>query len=457
MSTTLERTEPSGNGSAFDKRSGPERVPARTSIPWTRIALAAVAAVVVLYVGGHWLFYDRFRVTTDDAYVDTDQVMAMSRISERVTAVLVDANQAVHRGQPLVILDDTNARARLALARDTLRSLEASALAAARNADLEHELQSAQLHSGGSGVDAARRTADVADSQALAADRAVSVARAGVDSARSAVTVAEAAIPGARRALQQAENDRRRTEKLGRAGYVSASAVDAARTAVAQARSTYDAATANVGTARANVREAEAKLVQAEANANATRAASEAARAQVRIAEGKLEESAAPSRVGDKRALASAAFASASAAAAQVRLAQLDLDSTRIVAPVDGRVSARNVEAGQTVTPGQALITIAPAHRIFITANYKETQMAKIRLGSPVEITVDACRGQGFRGSVIGVNPVAQSALSTLPTLTAPTNFVKVPQRIPVRISLPAVKTCVFRPGMSVETAVLTK
>jgi membrane fusion protein (multidrug efflux system) len=129
---------------------------------------------------------------------------------------------------------------------------------------------------------------------------------------------------------------------------------------------------------------------------------------------------------------------------------------SRILAPVDGWVSARNAEEGQSLTAGQAIVTISPANRIYVTANYKETQINRIRPGMPVDISIDACGGAKVRGTVIGFAPVAQNALSSLPTLSAPTNFVKVTQRVPVRISLPArAGSCVFRPGTAVETSVL--
>jgi membrane fusion protein (multidrug efflux system) len=105
---------------------------------------------------------------------------------------------------------------------------------------------------------------------------------------------------------------------------------------------------------------------------------------------------------------------------------------------------------------GQTVITLSPADRIYVTANYKETQIHRIRPGMPVEISVDACGGAKVRGSVVGFAPVAQNALSTLPTLSAPTNFVKVAQRVPIRIALPSASaSCVFRPGTAVETAVV--
>lgn len=432
--------------------------PASTRLPWTRILLVAAAVGLCVFFAGHWLFYDRFRISTDDAFIDTDQVMAMSRISERVAEVYVQANQPVKKGQLLVQLDDAPERARLALAKGNLRSLDAAASAAQQSASLERQTQSAELHGEGGALDAARRAADAAESQAVAADRTVGVGQADLASARAAANGADAAVPAALRALRHAESERSRNAQLMRDGYVSASTLDAAETALAQARSGYESALAAASTAHAAVRQADAKLAQARANAAAAHSASAQARAQVPVAQAKLEQSAAPSRVPDKEALQSAAAASAGASAAQVRLAELDLQSTRILSPVDGWVSSRNVQVGQIVSPGQALITIAPANHVFVTANYKETQMRGIRAGAIAEITVDACRGQTFRGTVESVNPVAQSALSTMPTLTAPSNFVKVPQRIPVRISLPADgRGCVFRPGMSVETAILTK
>ena len=451
---TLERV-PTTSGDDDTPLGAP---PARKRSSLLRIALLVAALVAAVWFGGHWALYDRFRVTTDDAIIDTDQVMTMSRINERVASVLVDANQRVRRGQTLVLLDDADERARLALALENRRSLQASALAASRAADLEGELQHAQMRSGAGSVAAAEQASALTAAQAQAATQTVSVARAQVDAARADVRTADAAVPAAADALRKAQADRTRTEDLSREGYVSASAVESAANAVSQAQSAFDAARAQSEAARVKVRTAEAQLAQAQANADAAQSAVSASQAQVPVAQGKLEENSAPSRVLDKRAVADAALANAAATDAQLRIAQHDLEATRIISPIDGWVSARNVEPGQMVSPGQALITISPANRLFVTANYKETQLSRVRAGAPVEISVDACRGQTFKGTVIGLAPVAQSALSTLPTLTAPSNFVKVAQRVPVRISLPRDSgSCVFRPGMSVETSVLSQ
>ena len=433
----------------------PVRRPPRR-IPWLGIVAGVVIVAFALYFGGHWYFYDRHRVYTDDAMIDTNQIYVTSKIAERVARVAVDENQYVHRGQTLVVLDDANERAALELAEQNQRALRATASAARDAASLEGELQTAQVHEQAGGVDAARRSQSLSQSQAVAAQRAVAVAQAQIASARSQLVSAQAAVPAAKEALRKAQSDRDRNEALARQGYVAQTVIDASVAAVSQARATYDAAVAQTQTARAAVGMAEAGLAQQRANVAAATSGTSASAAQIPIAQAKTAEAAAPSRVANKLHEADAAGSQADAMAAQVRMARLALRDTRIVAPVDGWVAARNAEEGQSLTPGQAVVTISPAHRIFVTANYKETQIDRIRPGMPVDISVDACGGTKVRGTVIGFAPVAQNALSTLPTLSAPTNFVKVTQRVPIRIALPpSGGRCVFRPGTAVETSVV--
>ena len=422
---------------------------------WLRLA-AAVAVLVAAYFTGHWLLVDRHRVNTDDAMIDTDQVYVTSRVAERIARILVEQNQFVRRGQTLTILDDANERVALELARSNLRSLRASASAAGNAAMLESELQSAQVHQQAGGVDAARKSVQLARSQAGAALRGIEVAQAQVTAARSQLVAAQASVPAANEGLRKAQADYDRLATLAREGYVAATTIDSARAAVAQARAAAGAAAAQVEAARASVRTAEAALAQQRANVTAAMSGTAASAAQIPIAQAKTDEVAAPSRVANKRNAALAADSQADVMAAQVRIAELALRDTRITAPVDGWVSARNAADGQMLAPGQAVVTISPADRIYVTANYKETQIHRIRAGMPVDISVDACGGLKVRGSVVGFAPVAQNALSSLPSLSAPTNFVKVAQRVPIRIALPRTTgNCVFRPGTAVETSVI--
>ena len=454
--TTTERHEDSLTGPPEPPRRERLGTPRRT--PWLQIALAALAVGAAVYFGGHWFFYDRFRVYTDDAMIDTDPVFVTAKVSERVSRVLVDENQFVRRGQLMVVLDDANERAALDLARENLIALQRTTNEARHATSLESELEAAQVRENTGGVDAAVKSVSLAQSQADAAMRGIAVAQAQVTSARAQLVAAEAAVPGALEALHKAQMDRDRNTVLERQGYVAQSALDTAVAALSAAQSAYDAAVAQRTAARSAVDTALATLAQQRANVAAAQRGTTASAAQIPIAQAKISEVAAPSRIINKQDAADAAQSQADAMAAQVRLAQLALDATRITAPVDGWISARDAEEGETLTVGQQIITMSPAKRIYVTANYKETQIDRIHPGMPVEISVDACGGAKVRGTVIGFAPIAQNALSTLPTLTAPTNFVKVAQRVGVRVALPPNGgSCVFRPGTAVETAVVTR
>jgi membrane fusion protein (multidrug efflux system) len=194
MSTTAERAD----DNLRRIPDGPPPPPRKERRPrWLPYAAALCVVAVALYFGGHWLLYDRHRVYTDDATIDTDQVFVTSKVSERVARVLVDENQFVRRGQPLVVLEDANERAALDLAEQNLRSLQAAANAAHDAASLEGELQAAQVQQQAGSVEAARRTTALSASQAAAASDAVAVAQAQVASARAQLTSVQAAVPAA--------------------------------------------------------------------------------------------------------------------------------------------------------------------------------------------------------------------------------------------------------------------
>jgi membrane fusion protein, multidrug efflux system len=160
-------------------------------------------------------------------------------------------------------------------------------------------------------------------------------------------------------------------------------------------------------------------------------------------AQGKLAQAADPSQVASARAL--------------LYIAKQNVSYTHIHAATDGYVGEKSAQVGQTVNAGMTLMTLIP-HRIFITANYKETQMGNIRVGAPVDIRVDAYHGVVFHGHVASINPASQNTYALVPAQNATGNFVKVTQRIPVRIYVdnpPADKP--LRVGMSVETFVKVK
>jgi membrane fusion protein (multidrug efflux system) len=257
--------------------------------------------------------------------------------------------------------------------------------------------------------------------------------------------------------MAKAAADLRRTQSLVTTGDLARSQLDAARAAYQSARSAYTQAQANVAAASASVSGAEQK-VAAQANAaNGSAAQIGIQQGSLQTAQGKLAESSAPSRVTAQQAQADAAAAQVATARAQLKTAQDQLSYTRVRSPIDGYVGAKNVEIGQTISPGISLMTIVP-NAVYVTANYKETQLGEMHPGQPVDISVDAYKGVTFVGHVENISPASQNRFSLVPAQNATGNFVKVTQRVPVRIVFdhPDPKYP-LRPGMSVETSVKVK
>ncbi len=223
-------------------------------------------------------------------------------------------------------------------------------------------------------------------------------------------------------------------------------------------RQQFDAYTAAAQVAAAQLKTAEEQLAAARQTARNARAEAAAAAARVQQARAQLQQS----RAGQQQVKVSAAQAeSASAAIQQARAnlaaAQLNLSYATIVAPVTGQVTNKNVEKGQIVEPGQGLMTIVPLNDVWVIANFKETQLARMRPGQRAEIKVDAYH-QTIAGRVDSLGGATGARMSLLPPENATGNFVKVVQRLPVKITFdhfpPGV---VLRPGMNVVATVITK
>ncbi len=248
----------------------------------------------------------------------------------------------------------------------------------------------------------------------------VSTASGQAGQARAQLGVALANIPAAEQNYDKAQNDLRRTESLVATGDLPAAQLDDARAEAASASAALDAAERQVAAAQGGV---------------------SAAQGGVTTASGRLAEAADPSQV--------------EAAKAQLDLARRDLRYTHIYSPIDGYVGLKRAEIGQVISSGMEIMTLVPAHDIFITANYKETQMGHMRVGQAVDIHVDAYSHVTFHGHIISINPASQNTYALVPSQNATGNFVKVTQRIPVRISIDDPRSDMpLRPGMSVETYV---
>jgi membrane fusion protein (multidrug efflux system) len=455
-----QRTAPDGRGTPPPAAETVEtEVKAkRRRPPVLVIVIGAIVLIAALIWGVRYLAYASAHQTTDDARVDADTVAVTSKIQERVAQVLVDTNQPVRKGQVLVRLDDTDEHAALQQAQAGLTAQRANARAAQENVALTRAQVAAQATQGAGGVTAARSSIQNASAQAQSAQQQADAARSAIAQAQAQVRVAQSQVPAARAGLQRANADLARYTALVRSGDIASQQLDAQRAAQAQAQSQYQAALDNVTAAQTGVAQAQSRYTAAIAAANAASAGIGAQQGQLQTAQGRLTESDNPYRVSATQAQADAAYAQAGSLQAQVQTAQDRLSYTQIRSPIDGIVGAKNIEVGATVAPGQSLMTIVPNSGLYITANYKETQLGSVKVDQPVDVDVDAYKGVTFQGHVCAIAPASQNTFSLVPAQNATGNFVKVTQRIPVRICVdnpPTDKP--LRVGMSVVTSIKVK
>jgi len=443
-----------GRGAGTPPPSEPAKK-ARKGPPLWVLIIGGIVVIAILIFGIQWLAYAVGHESTDDAKVDGNTVAITSKISERVAKVLVDTNQEVHRGQVLIQLDDQDERTRLAQAIAARNATAAQASAAQQNVQLTIAQQNAQNLQGTGGITSADAQLKNAQAQYNAAVQQANAAHAAIAQAQAQLKQAAAQVPSARQALAKANADLARTASLVRTGDEPESQLDADRAAQASAQANYQAALDNENAADTAVTQAQARYVASLASANAAQAGIGAQEGQITTAQGHLSESDTPYRVSTEKAQAAAANAQTKSLDAQLRTAQDQLSYTVIRSPIDGYVGSKNIEIGATVAPGQSLLDLIPETGLYITANFKETQLGSIKVGAPVDIEIDAYKGVKFHGHVESIAPASQNTFSLVPAQNATGNFVKVTQRIPIRILVddpPADKP--LRVGMSVTASV---
>jgi membrane fusion protein (multidrug efflux system) len=386
------------------------------------VALAGVVGFASLYSG---------RESTDDAQVDGHVVPVAARVAGTVSVVHVQDNQEVKPGDVLVELDPRDYEIALARVEAELADARGAAQEATSAVPVANAATSGSLAGARAGVQQAQALIDVAQSSQKAA-----VARRAAAEAR--LTVAETAE-------RKASSDLARLEPLMKKEEVSRVQYDAAVAAA-------DTARASVASARAAVAEAENDVVKAESEIARARAGFSGAQASAQTV------SAAPSQMEATRAHASAAEARVQRAQAAVDQAKLNLEYTKVKATRAGLVSRKSVEVGQIVQPGQPLLALVPLDDVWVTANFKETQLESMHPGQAVRIKVDAY-DTPVDGVVDSIAAATGARFSLLPPENASGNFVKVVQRVPVKITLRPGQNAErrLRPGMSVHVTVSTK
>lgn len=380
-----------------------------------RIRMALILGAIVLLVAGFflWRYFTSYE-STDDAQIDGHLNSISARVSGHVTKLLVNDNQYVEAGTPLVQIDPKDYQVAL----DRAQAYYADSLATAQAAQVNVPLTNVST-----------------TSQESAAQADVENARAGIAGARQQTDAANAQLAQAEANNIKAQNDLVRYKQLVDKQEISQQQYDQALAAARASAASVDAAKATASAAQQQINQAQAKMAQAQANLRAAQTV--------------------PQQMAVTRSKAQSAQAQADRYKAELEQAQLNLQYTTIVAPVAGVVTQRSVEVGQNVSIGQELMKVINLDDIWVTANFKETQLKHMRVNQPVTISVDGTGGD-YKGHVQSIAGASGAITSLLPPENATGNYVKVVQRIPVKITFDAgeTKQHVLRPGMSVEPKV---
>ncbi len=408
------------------------REAARATGGGTRTALKWIAALVVLAaigVGGYLIWLRLSLVeSTDDAQIDGTIVPVSARISGNVVAVQAQDEREVKAGDVLVELDKKDLEVALAKAQADLADAEAT-LESARSDVPAATVSSASTLSG------ARSSREDASAN-------VSYAEQQLGAAQSRLVVAQANVRVAQANRNKAAQDIERYRGLVAKDEIS--------------RQTFDQAVSAEQAAAATVEAQQAAVAEAGQNVSAAEKSVEQARARLREADAQVEAAAAgPSQVKGTEARAQAALARVGQKRAEVEQARLNLSYATIAAPVNGIVGRKAVDPGQNIAPGQQLMSIVALDDIWVAANFKETQLKDMRIGQKLTFEVDA-NGRTYAGKVERIAGASGAKFSLLPPENATGNYVRVVQRIPVRISIDPGQNDdhALRPGMSVTPKV---
>jgi membrane fusion protein (multidrug efflux system) len=383
--------------------------------------IVIVVVLVLVVLAGLYFWHESGYEDTDDAQVDGDLYQVSARVAGQVVKVDVEENEPVFAGQTIAELDPRDLNVALTQAQADLASAKADYVQATVNVPItKTNTQTSVLTSG----------SDVLGSQA------------SVLSAQAMASAAEARVAQAQANAVKAQLDVERYTPLVQKDVIS--------------KQQFDGAVATAQATQAALAEA-----QRQVGSNAE---------QVKLAQQRLQQSKdqekqnaqnAPQQIKEQQAKADAAFAEVQQAQAKVDQAQLNLSYGKIVAPISGIVSKKNVSVGDNLSVGQSLLTIVPLDNLWVTANFKETQLNKMQQGQKVSLEVDALSGRKFEGKITQIGGATGSRLSLFPPENATGNYVKVVQRIPVRIDFTNLaqdnKDHALRPGMSVTPDVTLK
>jgi membrane fusion protein, multidrug efflux system len=398
----------------------------------SRLPLIGGAVLLVALIAGAWAWVSAGKQSTDDAQVEGHITQLATRVGGTVVEVSVADNQHVEAGTVVARIDPRDYQVAVDRARAELADAEAAAAAAGTGVPIAMVSTRTDVSQATGGVEEAQAGIGVADSQ--------------VESAKSQLVAAQARLREREATATKNAKDVERLKPLVAKEEISQQQFDATVATSDASRAAADAAKSEIAAAETAIATAQQRAVQA--------------RAAVARAEATLQTTkTAPEQIQAMRARASAAEARVKQMKAALAQAEINLERTTIKAPSAGTVSRKTVEVGQVLQPGQPLMALVSLADVWIVANFKETQLRNMREGLPATIEVDALGGHEFKGRVESLAAATGAKFSLLPPENATGNYVKVVQRVPVKIVLDPGQDPDhrLRPGMSVFPTVYTK
>jgi len=387
------------------------------------LVLAGVAALAAIVWGAAVWYRSSTRISTDDAYVEGVIAPVSAKVSGHIVEMNVRDNQAVKRGDLLLRVDPRDFEARVAQARAAVAVAEANLRAARSEVPLARDVTRAQ-------TDEARANFEGSVVSVKSGEANVAESRARLEARRAAVGAVTAEVAAAESTVRKTRLEIERMRQLMKNDYVSRREHDDAQAAYENAVAMHEATRRRLAQTEQEVQQADAELAARLHAVDVAKQKVVEARGTVARAEGQQGQ------VTVKQAEVARAEATLKQAQAEVAVAELQLAYTEVRAPADGVVSKRTVEIGQVVQSGQPLLAIVPLHEVWVLANFKETQLARVHPGMRADVEIDGFPGKIFHGTVDSLSAGTGARFSLLPPENATGNWVKVVQRVPVKILL---------------------
>ena len=435
---------------ASDELDHPELEPQKSK-KWMFLApLILLLVIVGGYFGIDWWLYSLSHVSTDDARVKGTLITVSSRVSGRLSEVGVEEGQPIKRGDVIARVQQGDYEARVALREAALEAAQSQLSSALLELDLERAVTEGQIERSEAVLGASQSQLDEAQKAAgLERQRA----KADLREKEAAVQEAKARVQSAKVNQDMSSADLKRANQLFADGIIAAEQRD-------QSVAAYDQAVARFQTAQEVFNKSLALLARAEAEGRRV----QLLRTNVRTRQRRVRESTAlknlavaeQQRVMMKEEVVKSLEAKAKQAQAELALARMELDETVIVSPIDGVVSQVISDPGEHVRPGQAIAIVNDPQDVWVQANIEETYISKVEIGQTVALDIDAYAKRKYEGKVIQIGAATRSEFAIIPAGSASAHFIKVTQRLPVKIAVEN-RDGLLKPGMMVVVGIRIK